>query len=189
MNSQERDTLKNIIKKKALIFSQGEEFELASGNKSTYFFDMKMVTLDPEGVNLVARCLFDKIKDYDVRYVGGLESGAIPIVAALCMTSWKTRKPLYGFFVRKEPKARGTKKHIEGNLDKGEKVIIIDDVTTEGNSVMKAIEEVRKFGCEIEKVLTIVDREAGARKNLSNIGIEFDALFTKSEFQIQEVMA
>jgi len=176
------EELKKLISEKALLIDEKRGFELASGGKSSYFFDMKMVTLDPQGANLIARCLFEKIKDCDAKYVGGLESGAIPIVTSLCMVSWEEKKPLYGFYVRKEQKKRGTRKTIEGNIEPGEKVIIVDDVVTQGKSVLKAIEEVRKMGCEVVKVVSVIDREEGARENLKNVGIDLDALFTKSDF-------
>ena len=185
MINQEKEELKKLIEKKGLLKSNNKPFELASGKKTHYFFDMKPVLLEPKGVNLISNCLFKKIKDSNIKYIGGLESGAIPIVTALCMKSWRENKPLYGFFVRKEPKKRGTNKIIEGNLKKGEKVIIIDDVTTTGGSVLKAIEEVKKFGCEVVKVLSIVDRESGARQRFKNINVEFDTLFTKSDFPIE----
>ncbi|MGQ9722947.1 MAG: orotate phosphoribosyltransferase [Candidatus Jordarchaeum sp.] len=181
---QERERLKQIIRDKSLLTAEVNGFELASGGKSTYFFDMKTVLLDPEGANLIAKCLFEKIKDCDVKYVGGLEAGAIPLVTALCLISWKSSRPLYGFFVRKEPKKRGTRKTIEGNLKEGEKVIIVDDVTTKGGSVIKAIKEVQNLNCKVAKVLSVVDRESGAHENLKQMGVAFDALFKKSEFGV-----
>ena len=98
------------------------------------------------------------------------------------MISLKNGRPLFGFYVRKEPKKRGTRKLIEGNLEKGEKVVVVDDVTTKGSSVIKAINAIRDFGCEVVKVISIVDREAGARENFRNIGVDFESLFTKSDF-------
>jgi len=180
-----RDKLKQLIRDKALLTSEENVFELASGGKSSYFFDMKTVLLDPEGVNLVAKCMFEKIKDCDVKYVGGLESGAIPLVTALCMISWNSNKPLYGFFVRKEAKKRGTRKTIEGNIEPGQAVIIVEDVTTKGGSVKRAIEEVQKLNCKVVKVLSVVDRESGASENLKAMGVDFEALFKKSEFGIR----
>ena len=177
------DELWYMIKGKALRISDGELFELASGGRSNYFFDMKPVSLDPKGSNLIARCILDRITEYeDVNYIGGIESGSIPIVTAVCVVSLEEYRPLQGFYVRKEPKRRGTKNFIEGNLREGEKVIVLEDVITEGRSSIRAIEAIRNFGCEVVKVISVVDREAGARENLKAVGVDFESLFTKSDF-------
>src|SRR5438067_11879820 len=99
-----RERLIGIIRRQSLL--QNRDFVLASGRSSNFFFDMKKTLLDPEGAALLADLLFDAIKDEDVEYIGGLETGAIPIVTALCARSWP-EKPLQGFFVRKESKGHG----------------------------------------------------------------------------------
>jgi orotate phosphoribosyltransferase len=156
-------------------------FQLASGGSSNYFFDMKKTMFDPEGAALLADLLFERVKGENVDYVGGLETGAIPIVAAVCRRSWP-EKPIKGFFVRKEYKGHGTDRLIDGYLEPGARVILFDDVTTTGGSVMKAVEKARQFGCEIVKVVTVVDRLEGARKNFAKQGIRFEALFTRADF-------
>jgi orotate phosphoribosyltransferase len=156
-------------------------FQLASGGSSNYFFDMKKTMFDPEGAALLADLLFERIKGENVDYVGGLETGAIPIVAAVCRRSWP-EKPIKGFFVRKEYKGHGTDRLIDGYLEPGARVILFDDVTTTGGSVMKAVEKARQFGCEIVKVVTVVDRLEGARENFAKQGIRFEALFTRADF-------
>lgn len=176
------ERLKEFIREKSLLIDHDRGFQLASGGKSFYLFDLKPILLDPEGVNLIAENLYAKIEDCDANYIGGLESGAIPIVTALCMFSWNKGKPLSGFFVRKEAKKTGTKRKIEGNIKSGENVIIVDDVTTTGSSVMKATDEVKKLDCKIVKVISVIDRLEGARENLQKYGIDFDALFTRKDF-------
>jgi orotate phosphoribosyltransferase len=156
-------------------------FQLASGGSSNYFFDMKKTMFDPEGAALLADLLFERIKGENVDYIGGLETGAIPIVAAVCRRSWP-EKPIKGFFVRKEYKGHGTDRLIDGYLEQGARVILFDDVTTTGGSVMKAVEKARQFGCEIVKVVTVVDRLEGARENFAKQGIKFEALFTRADF-------
>ncbi|MFQ6119269.1 MAG: orotate phosphoribosyltransferase, partial [Methanosarcinales archaeon] len=160
------------------------EFNLASGGKSNFFFDMKNVSLDPEGANLIADAIIEIIKNEEVDYIGGLESGAIPIVAAVCEKSWLMGKPIPGFFLRKEPKKRGTMKLIEGNLKKNSKVIILEDVTTKGSSVLNVVNYVRKLGCVVNKVITVVDRLEGAKENLAKNQITLFSLFTKDDFGI-----
>ena len=131
---------------------------------------------------MIAKQLYERIKDLDANYVGGLESGAIPIVTVLCMYSWKREKPLFGFFVRKKKKEHGVGKKIDGNFKDGEKVIIVDDVTTTGSSVLDAVKEVQSRGCKVIKTISIVDRLEGARENIEKEGVEFDCLFTRKDF-------
>lgn len=179
--SKDSERLKKLIKEKALIFGRKT---LASGGISDFFFDMKMISMDPEGSNLISDVILEILKSEDVAYIGGLESGAIPIVSSLCTKSWTNKRPISGFFVRKEKKERGTKKFIEGNLDENSKVILVDDVTTQGGSVLKAVERVREYNCTVDKVITVVDRLAGAKENLKKHDIELIALFTKDDFGV-----
>ena len=184
INKEKYKELKEVIQEKALQINEDGDFTLASGGKSNFFFDMKMASMDPKGSNLIADALLDVIKDEEVDYVGGLESGAIPIVSSLSMKSWNNDRPISGFFVRKEKKERGTNKFIEGNLEENSKVILVDDVTTQGGSVLKAVERVREYGCKVDKVITVVDRLAGAKENLKKHDIELIALFTKDDFGV-----
>jgi orotate phosphoribosyltransferase len=136
---------------------------------------------DPEGASLLADLLFGAIKQEDVDFIGGLETGAIPIVAALCARSWP-EKPVRGFFVRKEVKGHGTDRRIDGLLDRGAKVILFEDVTTTGGSVMQAADQARALGCTIVKVISVVDRLEGAEENFRAAGIKFHSLFTWRDF-------
>ncbi len=106
-----RERLLAIIHRQSLL--QNENFWLASGGSSNFFFDMKRTMFDPEGAALLADLLFDAIAAEEVDYIGGLETGAIPIVAALCARSWPAR-PIKGFFVRKENKGTGPTNELTG---------------------------------------------------------------------------
>jgi len=136
---------------------------------------------DPEAAALLADLLFDAIKDEDVEYIGGLETGAIPIVSALCARSWP-EKPLKGFFVRKENKGHGTDQRIEGLLQRGSKVILFEDVTTTGGSAMQAVNQARQLDCTVLRVVSVVDRLGGAEENFRAAGIKFNSLFTWRDF-------
>ena len=182
-NSIKREELRILIKEKGCILKSEEGFELASGGISKVFFDIKPLLLDPKGVNLVAELLYEKIKGFDARYVGGLESGAIPIVTALCMLSQRKEKQFYGFFVRKKPKGRGTNKWIEGNFSPSENVIVLDDVTTQGNSICRAIDKVIEHGGKVIAAVTIIDRLEGAKEKLRKRNLELISLFTKDDFK------
>ena len=177
--SYERQKLLAIIRRASLL--QGRDFRLTSGRSSNFFIDLKKTMLDPEGASLLADLLFDKIKAEDVDCIGGMETGAIPIVAALCMRSWP-EKPIKGFFIRKEAKGHGTDQRVDGLLDRGSRVILFEDVTTTGSSVMQAVDQTRRFQCTILKVIAVVDRLEGAEENFRQAGITFEALFTRRDF-------
>ena len=177
--SYERQKLLAIIRRASLL--QGRDFRLTSGRSSNFFIDLKKTMLDPEGASLLADLLFDKIKAEDVDCIGGMETGAIPIVAALCMRSWP-EKPIKGFFIRKEAKGHGTDQRVDGLLDRGSRVILFEDVTTTGSSVMQAVDQTRQFQCTILKVITVIDRLEGAEENFRQAGITFEALFTRRDF-------
>jgi len=176
---QKRERLIAIIRRLSLL--QNRDFLLVSGRASNFFFDMKKTMFDPEGAALLADILFDAIKGEDVEYIGGLETGAIPIVAALCARSWP-EKPIKGFFVRKENKGHGTDQRVDGRLERGSKVILVEDVTTTGGSAMQAVDQARQFGCTILKVVSVVDRLEGAAENFRAAGIKFESVFTWRDF-------
>ena len=177
--SYERQKLLAIIRRASLL--EGRDFRLTSGRSSNFFIDLKKTMLDPEGASLLADLLFDKIRAEDVDYIGGMETGAIPIIAVLCMRSWP-EKPIKGFFIRKEAKGHGTDQRVDGLLDRGSRVILFEDVTTTGNSVMRAVDQTRLFECTVLKVITVVDRLEGAEENFRQAGITFEALFTRRDF-------
>jgi orotate phosphoribosyltransferase len=174
-----REKLRTIIRRQSLL--QNRDFRLASGGSSNFFFDMKRTMFHPEGASLVTDLMFDAIKEEDFDYIGGLETGAIPIVAALCVRSWP-EKPIKGFFVRKEVKGHGTDQRVDGLLERGSKVILVEDVTTTGGSAMQAVNQAQQYECTILKVISVVDRLEGAAENFRAAGIKFEALFTWRDF-------
>jgi orotate phosphoribosyltransferase len=174
-----KQRLLGLIRRRSLL--QNRDFVLSSGRSSGFFFDMKRTVLDPDGAVLIADLLFDLIRDEDVGAVGGLETGAIPIVAAVCARSWP-EKPIAGFFVRKEVKGHGTDQRVDGLLERSARVILFEDVTTTGASVMQAAEQVRRLDCTIVKIISVVDRLEGAADNFKKAGIVFEALFTWRDF-------
>jgi orotate phosphoribosyltransferase len=169
-----------VIIRRASLLREGE-FRLTSGRTSHFFIDLKKTMLDPEGASLLADLLFDRIKSEEVDCVGGMETGAIPIVATLCMRSWP-EKPIKGFFIRKEAKGHGTDQRVDGRLESGSRVILFEDVTTTGGSAMRAVEQVRQAQCIVIKVISVVDRLEGAADNFRRAGIRFEALFDRRDF-------
>lgn len=178
--TQKWERLRQIVAERS--FSQGAEFTLASGKTSTFYFDMKQTMLDPEGANLIGELVLEKTAALGADYVGGLAMGAVPIAVAVVMKSQATARPMKGFWVRKEVKEHGTRKKADGYLPDGSDVLIVEDVATTGGSALQAIEEVRGRGCRIAAVVTIVDRQDGARERLQAEGIEMISLFKTSDF-------
>jgi orotate phosphoribosyltransferase len=173
-----RARLAEIIKQKSLLRGT---FTLASGATSNYYLDLKPTTFDPEGAALVAEIVCGMLAgDPDVDSIGGLELGAVPIVAAVAARSFSAR-PVNGFVVRKEKKGHGTDQKIDGNFKPNTIVVLIEDVTTKGGSVMQAVRAVRAQGATIKKIITIVDREEGATENLRKEGLVLAPIFTTSE--------
>ena len=175
--SRAKDRLLDIIKEKSLM-TQGGPFKLASGAMSDYYLDMKPTMFDAEGISLIAEVIFQMLADErELDAIGGLELGAVPLVAAVCARSFPER-PVKGFVVRKETKDHGTAKKIDGNFKNGARVVIIEDVTTKGGSSMQAIRAVRDRGATVSRVISIVDRLEGAAENFRKEGIELTPIFT-----------
>ena len=179
-SSAEWQRLREIIREKSL--RKDKQYILSSGEKSSYYFDMKPTTLNPEGSNLISLIIYAVASHKPGVYVGGLAVGAVPIVSALVLYSAR-RTPIMGFYVREEIKNHGTQQLIEGFIEDGADVIILDDVTTAGGSVMKAVEAVRQRNCKVLKVITVVDRMEGAAERFRREGLEFVPLFTTKDFQ------
>jgi orotate phosphoribosyltransferase len=170
-----------IIKERSFKFG---DFTLSSGEKSKYYLDMKPTMFHPEGVNLLAQLVYLRVAELKADYIGGLEMGAVPLIAPISMLSHQSSHPVPGFFVRKGVKDHGTKKLVEvlaGDL-RGKRVVILEDVTTKGDSAMQAVRASQAEGAEVILVLSIVDREAGAAGLFAAAGIPFEWLFRASEF-------
>lgn len=177
--NQERERLKTILKENSIILGK---IKLSSGKESNYYIDARLTTLHPEGLYLVGKIFLDEIlRDPDIQAVGGPTMGADPIVGSIIILSHQANHSLRGFLVRKEEKQHGTGKLIEGNVEPGDRVAIVEDVATTGGSILKAIDAVKNAGADVKKVLVVVDREEGARDKLENMGYEFFSIFGVGE--------
>lgn len=153
-----KQRLLELIRERA--YRDGLDIVLASGKRSDFYIDGKKVSLHPEGLWLIGRLLLDKLKAFpEVTAVGGLTIGADPLASACACLSHETGQDLKAFLVRKEAKAHGTGSRIEGELERGEKVAILEDTVTTGGSAQKAIDAVVAAGAEPVVVLAIADRE------------------------------
>ncbi len=177
-----RDRLRELIAERALQVAEEERFELASGRRSRYFFDLKPVTLHPEGSAAIAELMLERLVELEVEFAGGPESGAIPIVASVCTLSHLKGTPVQGFYVRKERKSRGTERLIEGNLRAGASAAVLEDVTTTGGSALRAVEAARRAGARVEAVVCVVDRREGAEEALAEHGVRLYSIFTPEDF-------
>jgi orotate phosphoribosyltransferase len=168
---------------RARAFSFGR-FTLASGKESTCYINSKKAIFNSEVIGLLGEVLWELTKDLAIDGLGGLEVGAIPMAVAAAARYHQAGRPLEGFFVRKQTKEHGTRDRIEGNLKPGMRVAVVDDVFTQGNSVLQAIEQVKAAGVVVAAVSCIVDRLEGAREKLSP-RFPYLPIFTIRDFGIE----
>jgi orotate phosphoribosyltransferase len=159
---------------------QRGNFTLASGRKSSYYIDCRLSTMSAAGMVLIGRMGWNAIQQAGWRpdAVGGLTMGADPVSYAIATASFKDKKPVDAFSVRKEPKGHGTGRRIEGNFKSGDRVVVIEDVITTGESAEKAAAAVEEEGGTVLGVLAVVDREEGGRERLEGRGRSVLALTT-----------
>jgi orotate phosphoribosyltransferase len=176
---ERRNQLYMLLRERA--FRRGRVV-LASGKESDYYFDMKPAMLDPDGAALMAELILQEIQGLNVDAVGGLEMGAVPLIAPVAMKSPAFGRYLPGFFVRKAVKDHGTQKRVDGNDITGKSVVILEDVTTTGGSAMDAVKAVEQAGAKVALVISILDRGEGAAELCEKAGIPFKSLFKAEEF-------
>ena len=152
------------------------DYTLSSGQKTSYYFDGRLLTLDPEGAALVGRLILEIAQSAGADVVGGPTLGADPIVAAVALTSHLQGGAMPAFIVRKESKGHGTGQLIEGHLTEGSRVAIVDDTCTTGASLFHAIGAAEEAGCRVVKVLAIADRHQGGSEEIRRRGYDFACL-------------
>lgn len=180
--ASDRDQLRELLIRQSFRHSDRPVFKLTSGRMSRFYVDCKKVTLDPKGAALIGRVVFNRIRSLRPEGIGGLTLGADPIALAVAVTSHLEGQPIPAFIIRKEPKGHGSRAWIEGNLDEGAEVVVVEDVVTTGGSTLKAIERLKAHGCKILKVLALVDRKEGGREKIEAAGHELESLFTVDDF-------
>ncbi|WP_049896794.1 orotate phosphoribosyltransferase [Natrialba chahannaoensis] len=150
------------------------EFELAHGGTSEYYVDKYRFETDPDCLETVAKAFADRIDPDDK--LAGVALGAVPLAAA---TSVVAGAPYV--IARKQRKEYGTANLIEGELEEGEEVVVLEDIVTTGTSLVDAIESLREAGATVNRALVVVDREEGGRENVEDADVEMEALVTASE--------
>ena len=170
-----KDYLIKILKENK-VFEKGH-FVLASGKESDYYVNMKKAITNPEILKTIAELISEKIEGENIDKIAGPALGAVPIAVA---SSLNTKIPL--LMIRKEKKGYGTSKQIEGELNTGDNVIVVEDVTTTGGSLLKAIKVIKDNGGIVKRAFVVVDREEGASDAFENEGIKLEPLISVSEF-------
>ena len=161
------------------------EFTLVSGKKASYYLDGKQVTLDSVGAPLVAEGILDLLADDMPKAVGGMAIGADPITAAVITVAGIREIPLLGFMVRKEAKGHGLERYVEGPVQAGDEVVIVEDVVTTGGSSLLAIERCEQFGLKVKRVVAIIDRLQGGVEAFANHGYQLSSLLTVRDLGIE----
>lgn len=170
--------LRDLLRSRAIVRG---EVVLVSGQRSSYYIDARQVTLSPEGAFLAGRLLYARLLPRNVDAVGGPAAAAIPLATAVSLISHLEGRGIPAFFTRKEAKTHGLQRRVEGPLQAGWRVAIVEDTVTTGGSVLESIEAVEAAGCTVAHVVALVDRGQGCRERLEAAGYSFEALFSVEE--------
>ncbi len=174
MIKQEKNQLISLLKDNNVI--KFGKFTLSSGRESDYYVDMKKAITDPQILSQVSKIISQLISDDNIDLVAGPALGAVPIATAVALHAGM---PM--LMIRKAQKDYGTSQLIEGELKTGDKVIVVEDVTTTGHSLLKAVRAVQDNGGVVERTFVVVDREEGAVEELKKQGITLEPLVSISE--------
>lgn len=174
-----REQLRDLVAELAVVHG---DVTLASGRQADYYVDLRRVTLHHRAAPLVGHVLLDVLEEAglgpgEIDAVGGLTLGADPVAAALLHAAASRGQDLDAFVVRKEGKAHGMQRRIEGPDVAGRRVVAVEDTSTTGGSVMTAVEALRAAGAEVVAVAVIVDRRTGARERIEAEGLAYHSVF------------
>ena len=161
-------------------------FTLRSGRTSTYYLDKYRFSTKPEILAQLGELFKEQIGQIEqevgtVHQLAGAELGGIPLVTVAGLSTGLTT-----IFVRNAKKDYGTAKQVEGIINQGDAVIFIEDVATTGGQALEAIEVLKSLGAKVPAMMTVIDREEGARENVEAAGVKFVALFTKGDLGVDE---
>ena len=174
-----REQLRTLVRELAVVHGR---VTLSSGREADYYVDLRRITLHHRAAPLVGHVLLDLLEEAglgpgEVDAVGGLTLGADPVAAALLHAAAARGLDLDAFVVRKEGKAHGLQRRIEGPDVAGRRVVAVEDTSTTGGSVLTAVEALREAGADVAGVAVIVDRGTGARERIEAEGLSYHAVF------------
>jgi orotate phosphoribosyltransferase len=171
----EREELAALVRELGVVH---ERVTLSSGAEADYYVDLRRVTLEHRAAPLVGRLLRVLTADWDYSAVGGLTLGADPVADAVlhAAAAEPDTPPVDAFVVRKSTKQHGMQRLIEGPDVAGRRVLVVEDTSTTGASVLTAVRAVREAGAEVVGVATVVDRDTGAREAIEAEGVPYRAL-------------
>jgi orotate phosphoribosyltransferase len=172
----DREALLQLIKDRAVVHGK---VILSSGREADYYVDLRRVTLDAEAAPLIGRVMLELTADLDIDAVGGLTLGADPVATAMLHQASSQGRRLDAFVVRKEGKAHGLQRRIEGPDVAGKRVLAVEDTSTTGGSVMTAVEALREAGAEVVAVAVIVER--GAADTIAAAGLPYLAAYSLAD--------
>jgi orotate phosphoribosyltransferase len=175
MNSEKIELIELLRNKEVVKFGK---FTLSSGKESDYYVNMKMAVTDPKILKTIAKIVSNSITSEKIDKIAGPALGAVPIATAISLES---EIPM--LMIRKAKKSYGTSKLIEGTLEEGDSVVVVEDVTTTGDSLLKAVKAIEENGGDVKRAVVIVDRDEGAIENLEKEGILLEPLLSINDFK------
>ena len=181
--SGRREALRRMINERSVLRG---EFVLTSGRKSNYYIDGRMTTLSADGAALTGKYIFEMIRDLSIDAVGGPTVGADPMATAISLAGYHAGQSIDAFIVRSDRKRHGTMKQIEGPIRSGGRVVIVDDTVTTGNSLLDAAEAAKEAGCEVVKIVAILDRLQGGSQKIRERGYDFEAILTNDDLDLPQ---
>jgi orotate phosphoribosyltransferase len=176
----DRDDLLALIRDLAVVHGR---VTLSSGREADHYVDLRRITLHHAAAPLVGRVMLDVTAGWDFEAAGGLTLGADPVAAAMLHAAAAARRPLDAFVVRKQGKAHGLQRRVEGPDVAGRRVLAVEDTSTTGNSVLAAVEALREAGAEVVGVAVIVDRGAGDAVRAA--GLEYRYAYTMADLGLE----
>lgn len=186
MTDQEHALLGHLVRL-SYFRESGKQFRLASGRLSDYYIECSLTTTNPAAIPLIGALVHAHMAR-DAVAVGGPTMGADPIAAAVAFHSAGTTRPVAWFSVRKTAKQHGTVRWLEGSAQRGDAVVVVEDVITSGGSLLSAVDKCGEEGLRVRGAIVLVDREedggrARVEDALGRIGAEFRALFTRTQLE------
>lgn len=182
MTRQDWELLRDQIAHTAVIRGK---VTLSSGKQADYYVDLRRVTLAAASAPLVGKVMLDLLRDVQFDAVGGLTMGADPVATAMLHAAAGTGRGIDAFVVRKEGKAHGLQRRIEGPDVAGRRVVAVEDTSTTGQSVLAAVDALRAAGADVVAAAVIVDRDTGVRDAMEQAGLAYHHAYSKADLGLE----